>query len=74
MVPPVARGRYCAVRVDLALSPVSATRADLATDALLAPRDILLVVRFTRNWIHYGFLGHTVLCVLIAAVEGLMGR
>jgi len=36
--------------------------------------DAALVARFTRNWIHYGFLGHTVLCVLIAAVEGLMGR
>ena len=36
--------------------------------------DAALVARFTRNWIHYGFLGHTVICVLIAAVEGLMGR
>jgi hypothetical protein len=37
-------------------------------------RDVLQVVRFTRNWIHYGFLGHTIVCVLIAALEGLMGR
>jgi hypothetical protein len=35
---------------------------------------VALVIRFTRNWIHYGFLAHTFLCVLIAAVEGLMGR
>ena len=41
---------------------------------VLAMGEVALVVRFTRNWIHYGFLGHTVLCILIAAVEGLMGR
>ena len=29
---------------------------------------------FTRLWIHYGFLGHTVVCVLVAAIEGLLGR
>ena len=52
----------------LAARPVIATRDDRAMG------DVALVVRFTRNWIHYGFLGHTVLCVLIAAVEGLMGR
>jgi hypothetical protein len=37
-------------------------------------QDIALVVRFTRNWIHYGFLAHTALCILIAAVEGILGR
>jgi hypothetical protein len=37
-------------------------------------RDVQQVVRFTRLWIHYGFLGHTTVCILIAAVEGLMGR
>jgi len=62
------------VRVDLALHPVPATRPSLATDEVLAPRDILLVVRFTRNWIHYGFITHTVICVVIAAVEGLLGH
>jgi Flp pilus assembly pilin Flp len=35
--------------------------------------DLGLVLRFTRNWIHYGFLAHTVACVLIAAVKGLAG-
>jgi hypothetical protein len=25
-------------------------------------------------WIHYGFLAHTTLCVVIAAGEGLMAR
>jgi len=37
-------------------------------------QDIYLVVRFTRNWIHYGFLAHTALCILIAAVEGVLGK
>ncbi len=62
------------MRVDLALPSVPATRPGLETDEVLAPRDLLLVVRFTRNWIHYGFITHTVICVVIAAVEGLMGR
>jgi hypothetical protein len=37
-------------------------------------RDINLILRFTRHWIHYGFLAHVVLCTVIAAVEGLLGR
>lgn len=37
-------------------------------------QDFYLVVRFTRNWIHYGFLGHIALCTFIAAVEGVLGR
>jgi hypothetical protein len=51
------------VRVDLALPSVPATRPGLATSDVLAPRDIL-----------YGFMAHTFVCVVIAAVEGLMGR
>jgi hypothetical protein len=70
----VARRPYCAVRIVLALRPFPAMRSGLATDNGLAPRDILLVVRFTRNWIHYGFMTHTIFCVVIAAVEGLLGR
>lgn len=35
--------------------------------------DLGLVLRFTRNWIHYGFIGHTVACVLIAAYRGVTG-
>ena len=62
------------MRVVLALRPVPAARPSLATGDVLAPRDILLVVRFTRHWIHYGFLVHTIACVVIAAVEGLLGR
>ena len=59
--------------VALAVQP-PAVRPVVATSEVGAMGDVALVVRFTRNWIHYGFLGHTVLCVLIAAVEGLMGR
>jgi hypothetical protein len=36
--------------------------------------DVYLVIRFTRHWIHYGFLSHIAICVLIAAAEGLLGR
>jgi len=76
LVPPTGGGPYCAVRIIIAIRPPVA----LAVQPIVATRDagaigdVALVVRFTRNWIHYGFLGHTVLCVLIAAVEGLMGR
>jgi hypothetical protein len=37
-------------------------------------RDVHQVFRFTRHWIHYGFLTHTVVCIVIAALEGLLGR
>jgi hypothetical protein len=37
-------------------------------------RDIYLVVRFTRHWIHYGFLTHIAICVTIAALKGVLGR
>jgi hypothetical protein len=36
--------------------------------------DFRLVIRLTRHWIHYGIFAHTVICTLIAAIEGLMGR
>jgi hypothetical protein len=62
------------VRVILALRPVPAVRPLPGTGEVLAPSDVLMVVRFTRNWIHYGFIAHTVVCVVIAAVEGLLGR
>jgi hypothetical protein len=41
---------------------------------VFAARDVVLVVRLTRHWIHYGYIAHIVVCVLIAAVEGLVGR
>jgi hypothetical protein len=37
-------------------------------------QDIYLVFRFTRNWIHYGFLAHIAICVFVAALEGVLGR
>jgi hypothetical protein len=37
-------------------------------------QDVVLVIRFTRHWIHYGFIAHVVLCTLIAAVEGVLGK
>jgi hypothetical protein len=37
-------------------------------------QDLYLVLRLTRHWIHYGFIAHIVLCTVIAAVEGLLGR
>jgi hypothetical protein len=33
-----------------------------------------LVLRFTRHWIHYGFLTHTTVCIVVAAVKGWMGQ
>jgi len=74
LVPLAGNGAYCAVRIGFALPPVPALREVIGTGDAFAWRDVLLVVRFTRHWIHYGFLAHTVFCVLIAAVEGLLGR
>jgi hypothetical protein len=37
-------------------------------------QDFYLIVRFTRNWIHYGFLAHIGICVSIGALEGLLGK
>jgi hypothetical protein len=38
------------------------------------PEDVVRVIRYTRHWIHYGFLAHITICTLIAAAEGLLGR
>lgn len=46
----------------------------LILQTIRAMQDLYLVVRFTRNWIHYGFLTHIVVCTVIAAVEGVLGR
>jgi hypothetical protein len=35
-------------------------------------RDVRLVLRFTRHWIHYGIFAHTFICTVIAAVKGVM--
>lgn len=36
--------------------------------------DVRLVIRLTRQWIHYGIFAHTIVCTVVAAVEGLLGR
>lgn len=34
--------------------------------------DFVLVLRYTRRWIHYGFLFHIVTSILIAGIQGLL--
>lgn len=41
---------------------------------LVAMQDVFLIIRFTRHWIHYGFIAHIGICVLVAAIEGALGR
>jgi hypothetical protein len=36
-------------------------------------QDFCLILRFTRHWIHYGFMTHVTVCSLIAAAKGLLG-
>jgi hypothetical protein len=43
-------------------------------NAQVAIEDVFLIIRFTRNWIHYGFLAHICLCVVVAAIEGVASR
>jgi len=35
-------------------------------------QDLYLILRFTRHWIHYGFLAHVAICVVVAAVKGAL--
>ncbi len=35
--------------------------------------DLYLIVRYTRHWLHYGFLVFILLSVLVGAVKGLLG-
>lgn len=37
-------------------------------------QDVRLIIRFTRYWIHYGFMALVAICALIGAGEGLLGR
>ena len=39
----------------------------------MALEDVRLVIRFTRCWIHYGWLLHVLTCTLVAGVQGLIG-
>ena len=36
--------------------------------------DIKLILRFTRHWIHYGFLSLVLICAVVGAVEGMLGQ
>ncbi len=36
-------------------------------------KDAITVFRYTRHWIHYGIIAHTVICTLVAAAKGLLG-
>ena len=36
--------------------------------------DVTLLCRYTRHWIHYGLFAHIVICTVIGAVEGVLGR
>ena len=37
-------------------------------------QDVYLVIRFTRHWIHYGFMAHVTFFAIVGAVEGLLGK
>ena len=36
--------------------------------------EVSLVMRYARRWIHYGLLGHSIICTVIAAIEGVLGQ
>ncbi len=40
----------------------------------VAMSDVVLVLRYTRRWIQYGVFAHTIVCTMIAAIEGVLGR
>jgi hypothetical protein len=37
-------------------------------------RDLRLIARYTRHWIHYGLFAHIAVCTLIGDIEGVFGR
>ena len=49
---------------------MSARETGAAMRRLLNSEDLLLLVHFTRNWLHYGILGFVLLAALIGAVRG----
>lgn len=40
----------------------------------VAMRDLYLILRFTRHWIHYGCIAHVSICIVIGAVKGVLGQ
>ena len=59
------------------MSPETAEQTNLAGPAPeVYPLwdDVRLLLHFTRNWMHFGWLGFIGACTLIGAVKGLAGR
>jgi hypothetical protein len=38
----------------------------------LTSRDLIAIVHYTRNWLHYGTIGFISGCALIGAVRGVL--
>jgi hypothetical protein len=36
-------------------------------------REILIIVHFTRNWLHYGIIIFACLCIVAAALQAMAG-
>ena len=36
--------------------------------------DVSLVLRYTRRWIQYGLIAHTIICTVVGAIEGVLGK
>lgn len=36
--------------------------------------EVMLVLRLSRRWIHYGIFAHTIICIAIGAIEGMIHR
>ena len=45
-----------------------------AAQYLCAMSDVSLVLRYTRRWVQYGVFAHIVICTLVGAVEGVLGK
>ena len=41
---------------------------------MCAMNEVSLVFRYTRRWIQYGVIAHTLICTLVGAIEGVLGR
>jgi hypothetical protein len=63
---------------------IDSTEQPSTPQAVALPSDISVVawlddagiqiIRATRSWIQYGTVGFAVICIVIGAVEGLIGR
>jgi hypothetical protein len=36
--------------------------------------DVQLIIRFTRQWIHYGYLAHITVCTIVGAIKCVLGH